>query len=117
MATNIRINPTAFNPGGRFAGLNQAKVVIIVGDEHADPVPGYIGSANNMSSVVDLPPTRFGWQITADGVNMLDEEYDMIIANKSAYIDVTLYLSKLVQQGLVIVNRNGVVQTPAQILA
>jgi len=113
MASRIYLNPAAFLTGGRFAGINPADVVLMVADQHADPLPGGL----NMVNYSDPAPTRFGWAVTCDGVNMLDAEYDAIIGDGAGYMDVKIYLARLVSQGLIIVDRAGAIQTPAQILA
>jgi hypothetical protein len=113
MPVIISLDPTAFNPGNRFAGLNPAKVVIPVGT--GKPFAEFLASPK-MTSVKDRPVGTFQLLVTING--QMIETYHWT-AMREAGINlgnIFTSLADLVEKGLVIVSVDGAVQTPEQIV-
>jgi hypothetical protein len=108
----IRLNPTIFNPGGKFYGIDQSRAILSLSTGKPE---GYTGIANapyGLESKSWRGSSHF-LAVDATGVEMSDLSLEYHMTNSSSRNSYGQIIIDMLERGLIIVEKDGVPLTPA----
>jgi hypothetical protein len=111
---SIRLDPAIFAPGGKFAGMNEAKTVLAVGTGKPELYTGEIQPIFGMESL-SYKGGEIGMFIDTSGTQLEDYAFESMIQNQAGRVAYGTQIIDFVQRGLIIVEQNGITLTAMQI--
>lgn len=111
----IRLNPTAFAPGGPLEKQDPARVVFMIGTGKKEQASGVLYPPVNPDASNWIDP-QFALPVTMTGVEISDITLQLYNSNPLLQTAYGQQILDLLARGLILVEHNGVALTPAQVL-